>query len=109
MVEVAERISFKDAEAAKRWCHANDVNIHKFNKKIFVYQFDLEFALGKPFVLALMKKHPDQWKTILQDILKWEALYNYFLLNLGDQAEENSLAHITPNQGQEKLLKRLLK
>jgi hypothetical protein len=110
MSEIAERISLKDPEAAKRWCQANEVLIHKFSKKSFVYQFDFEYAMGKPFVLALIRKQPNHWKTILQDVLKWNALYNYFLLNIGEDIESMPFEDIKILDGQqEKLLKRLLK
>lgn len=110
MSQVAERIQLKDLDAAKRWCEANQIAVYKFSKKYVVYQFDLEYAIGKPFVSALIEKHPTEWKTILQDLIKWNALYNYFLLNFNKQTESVSQEKFgVLDQGQEQLLNRLLK
>ncbi len=110
MSEVAERISLKDSEAAKRWCLSNDITVHKLSKKDFVYEFDLEYHTSKPFVFDIQRRHPNDWKEILRDVLNWDALYNYFLLNLGEPRNDGALAEIAPSdKEQEELLKRLLR
>jgi hypothetical protein len=110
MSEVANRISLKDSEAAKRWCQSNDITVHKFSKKDFVYEFDLEYTLTKPFVHDLKGKHPNHWQDILKDVLECDALYNYFLLNLGEPRNDKALATVEPlDKEQEDLIKRLLR
>lgn len=110
MSEVAERISLKDSEAAKKWCLSNDITVHKLSKKDFVYEFDLEYHIIKPFVHDIQRRHPSDWKEILRDVLNWEALYNYFLLNLGQPRNYGDLVDIEPSdKEQEELLKRLLR
>lgn len=110
MSQVAERIQLKDLEAAKRWCDANEVRVHKFGKRHVVYEFDLEYAIGKPLVTALIEKHPDQWKVILHDLIAWDALYNYFLIRFDNQTQEVADETVrTLGDEQTKLLKRLLK
>ena len=110
MARVAERIRLKDMEATKRWCDANEVRVHKFGKRYFVYEFDLEYAIGKPLVTALIEKHPDQWKVILYDLIAWDALYNYFVIRFDHQTQEVvDDTNRVLDDDQERLLKRLLK
>ena len=108
--QVADRIKVKDVDAVQRWCQANDVSIYKFTKKYFVYRFDFEYAVGKPFVVGLIKKHPDCWKDMLRELIKWDALYHYFLFNFSDYDENSAIDDTVPmDEGQEKLFKRLVK
>ncbi|NMH28056.1 hypothetical protein [Flavobacterium silvaticum] len=110
MTEVARRISLKDSEAAKRWCLQQKLSVHRFARRDFVYEFDLEFAVTKPFVLNLQLKHPNEWLNILKDVLDCDVLYNYFLLNLEQTRNDKALAIIEPlDAEQDELLKRLLR
>ena len=108
--QVADKIKVKDIDAVQRWCQANDVSTFKFTKKYFVYKLDFEYALGKPFVMHLIKKHPDCWKEVLRTLINWDALYQYFLFNFSGHDEDGGVDHICPaDERQEKLFKRLMK
>jgi hypothetical protein len=107
LAHVAERINVIDIDAVRRWCKENDVSTYKFTKKYFVYRLDFEYAVGKPFVTNLIKKHPDGWKDILRELIKWDALYHYFIFNFND--DHDLASGPTPAEGQEKLFKRLMK
>ncbi len=109
MAEVSERIKLTDSEATKKWCVNNDVTVHKVSNKDYVYRIDLEYTIGKPFVSDLQKKHPQNWKYLLKDILGNDALYNFFLANLGESRNDEAFTIVKPTNDKEKeLFKKLI-
>ncbi|RZJ33219.1 MAG: hypothetical protein EOO51_14585 [Flavobacterium sp.] len=108
MAEVAERINLKDSESAIKWLKANDVTIHKLLRKFIVYQLDLEFAIIKPLVHDLQKRHPKNWKDALENICIDDALFNFILFRLGEPRIGKGLAKVSPTtKEEEELLKSL--
>lgn len=109
MSEVSQRIKLKDSEATKRWCVTNSVTVHKFSKLDYVYKIDLECTIGKPFVAELKNKHPQQWRTLLKQILDNDALYHLFLANLDEARNLEALTIVKPTTLEEKeLYKKLI-
>ena len=109
MSEVGERIKLKDSEAVKKWCVANDVTVHKLSNRDYVYRIDLEYTIGKPFVSDLKKKHPEQWKFLLKEILCNDALYYLFLANFGESRNDGVFTVVKPtNEKEKELYKKLI-
>lgn len=107
--EVSERIKLRDSEATKKWCVANNVTIHKLSKCDYVYRIDLEYTIGKPFVSDLKKKHPEEWKCLLKEILANDALYYLFLANLDEARNDKALTTVKPtNEKEKELYKKLI-
>lgn len=104
MSEVGQRIKLRDSEAVKKWCVNSDIAVHKVSNRDYVYQIDLEYTIGKPFVSDLQKKHPQHWKCLLKDILSNDALYNLFLANLGEPRNDRAFTIVQPTCGEEKEL-----
>ena len=109
MSEVGERIKLRDSEAVKKWCVTNDVTVHKLSNRDYVYRIDLEYTIGKPFVSDLKKKHPEQWKFLLKEILCNDALYYIFLANLGESRNDGAFTVVKPtNEKEKELYKKLI-
>lgn len=104
MAEVGKRIKLRDSEATKKWCVTNNIPIHRLSKKDCVYEIDLEYTIGIPFVSDLKKKHPQSWKCLLKDILANDALYNYFLCKLGEPRNDKGFTVVQPLNDKEKEL-----
>lgn len=104
MAEVGKRIKLRDSEATKKWCVTNNIPLHKISKKDCVYQIDLEYTIGIPFVSDLKKKHPQSWTCLLKDILGNDALYNYFLCKLGEPRNDKGFSSVQLLNDKEKEL-----
>lgn len=113
MSSVAERLSFADNESAINWLRKNKVPVHRVGVKNLCYQIDFDHAAAKPLVNQILKDHPQDWETVLEEIIPNDILLRKIIRNLPtsrvlSQAVTRRHKQVVPtNKNEEKLFKML--
>lgn len=66
IIEVKEKLKYKDIRAVRNWCKKNRVCILKHGLNLVVVEAEFIDALERPFILYLKNKYGDQWEKALQ-------------------------------------------
>jgi hypothetical protein len=106
--QVGAEIQINDLKSIRKWLTKNNITIHKFSSKTFVYKIDFNLHLYKPLVITLRNKNPNNWKEKFKVIANDDALYNLMMLEMEQEVIKKPLTWVTTkNESDEKLLKAL--
>jgi disulfide oxidoreductase YuzD len=106
--QVGDEINMNDLKSIRKWLTRNNITIHKFSSKTFVYKIDFNLHLYKPLVITLRNKNPNNWKEMFKVIANDEVLYNLMMLEMEQEVIKKPLTWVTTrNKSDEKLLKSL--
>ena len=83
--EVGEKIKLSDSKSIKNWLRQNGITIHKLATRAFVYDWELKVCLLKPMVLELIRKHPNQWREICQNIINEDVVFEMLMIELDNR------------------------
>jgi hypothetical protein len=106
--QVGDEINMNDLKSIRKWLTKNNITIHKFSSKTFVYKIDFNLHLYKPLVITLRNKNPNNWKEMFKVIANDEVLFNLMMLEMEQEVIKKPLTWVTTrNKCDEKLLKSL--
>ena len=106
--QVGDEINMNDLKSIRKWLTKNNITIHKFSSKTFVYKIDFNLHLYMPLVITLRNKNPNNWKEMFKVIANDEVLYNLMMLEMEQEVIKKPLTWVTTrNKSDEKLLKSL--
>jgi hypothetical protein len=106
--QVGDEINMNDLKSIRKWLTRNNITIHKFSSKTFVYKIDFNLHLYKPLVITLRNKNPNNWKEMFKVIANDEVLFNLMMLEMEQEVIKKPLTWVTTrNKSDEKLLKSL--
>jgi hypothetical protein len=106
--QVGDEINMNDLKSIRKWLTKNNITIHKFSSKTFVYKIDFNLHLYKPLVITLRNKNPNNWKEMFKVIANDEVLFNLMMLEMEQEVIKKPLTWVTTrNKSDEKLLKSL--
>lgn len=108
--DVGDKLNLKDRGAIKKWLKKEDIYMYKRGKNFYVYEIELDYALLKPYLIALRLKSPNKWKQIYRVVCLDEMLYEYTLLQIDENPIIEQLTKVRPQSKEDnKLLEQLLR